>query len=84
MRGTSVIVVAVTSGTVRLDGQSIAIRKGEAWNAQSPVVREHPDMFSSDPQRALGGELGAASDVERPVEQATRAPGERSGARRGR
>lgn len=70
------IVVAIVNSMVASGGrQPTVIRKGEAWDADSPVVKAHPDLFSTDPSRARGTE-------RRPVEQSTRAPGEKSRARR--
>lgn len=77
------IVVAIATGTVKHEGESIAIRKGEAWDAGSPIVQAHAAMFSADPTRALGGEL-ARDDAPAVVEQSTRNPGQRSNARRAR
>lgn len=70
------IVVAVTNTVVRVDGVAVPLRKGDAWAASAAVVQQHPGMFSADPSAARGG--------PGPVEQATRAPGERSNARRAR
>lgn len=74
------IVVAVQNAVVSSGSRvPVVIRKGEAWDSDSPVVREHPDMFSPEASRARGG---ARPAEERPVERATRAPGERSTAKR--
>jgi len=73
------IVVAVVSATVMQDARTITIRQGEAWDATAPVVVRNPALFSSDPTRAR--HVGVVE--ERPVEQATRRPGEKSRARRG-
>lgn len=71
------IVVALTSSVVATGGRHpVAIRAGEAWDASSDVVRAHPDLFSTDPAKARGG------SVPRPVERSTKAPGERSTAKR--
>ena len=68
------IVVAVESATVNVGGIIRAVRKGDAWSAEADVVKAHPDLFTADPSQARGWT----------PEQATRAPGERSSARRGR
>lgn len=73
------IVMALTNATVVHDGVAVNIRKGEAWDAAAPVVAAHRDLFTTDPARARGAVRKAA---DRPVEQATRAPGEKSRARR--
>ena len=70
------IVVALTDSVVgNGTRQPVVVRKGEAWNADDPIVRANPTLFSSDPGRARG----VSPDV---VEQSTRAPGEKSNARR--
>lgn len=68
------IVVAVESAVVTVNGIARAVRKGDAWSAAADIVKARPDLFSADPVHARGYT----------VEQATRAPGERSAARRGR
>lgn len=73
------IVVALQNTVVHSGGIAVVIRRGEAWAASSAVVREHPDVFTSDPSRARGGVV-----ADRPVERETRAPGEKSNARRTR
>lgn len=75
----SEIVMALANVTVVHDGVAINIRKGEAWAAKAPVVTAHPDLFTADPGKARG----ATRTPDRPVEAATRAPGEKSRARRG-
>jgi hypothetical protein len=46
------------------------IHKGTAWHADSPIVKSHPDFFSSDPPEVFP--RGWVS----PVEELTAAPGE--------
>lgn len=48
------ISVAVASATVFIDSQRVHIIEGTAWASDSVVVDLHPDMFSDDPNRALG------------------------------
>lgn len=76
--------------TVRLvdeSGGPVVVGKGTHWPADDPVVLSHPDLFSSDPRWGLfytrepAGYRDEDSD-ESPVEQATRAPGERRPTRR--
>lgn len=62
-------------------GQHI-VRRGQHWPVEDAVVKEHPEMFSSDPRYGLSFSTPPASMSEPPVEQATAAPGERR-ARRG-
>ena len=66
--------VAVESAAVNVDGVMRAVRKGDAWSADADVVKARPDLFTADPSHARGWA----------PERATRAPGERSAARRGR
>ena len=57
--------------------QPIIIRKGEAWDADDPIVTANPSLFTADPGKAR-------TTVPREVvEQKTKAPGERSQVRRG-
>jgi hypothetical protein len=75
------IVIALRSATVATPGSRYptTVRAGEAWHSESDIVKAHPGLFSSDQSRAKGAP--AARD-DRPVESATRAPGEKSRARR--
>lgn len=71
----SSIVVAVNTANVSMGDQRVHIERGTAWAADDPVVKAHPTLFTSD----------AGPNVYRsqaPVEQATRAPGERRATRR--
>lgn len=71
------IVVAVTDSMVGNGSRHpVVIRRGEAWDADDPIVRANPSLFSDDPGRAR------VSVLREVVEQATRAPGEKSRARR--
>jgi hypothetical protein len=72
------IVVALTDSTVgNGTRRPIVIRRGEAWDADDPIVLANPSLFTADPGKAR------ASVVREVVEQSTRAPGERSRTRRG-
>ena len=75
------IVIALQSATVATPGSRYptTVRKGEAWAADAVIVKAHPGLFSADPSHAKGAAPVARGEV---VEQATRAPGERSRARR--
>lgn len=59
-------------------GNLITIRENEAYDSEHPIVKLRPELFSKDPTRIIGTESRAL-----PVEQATRAPGERRELRRG-
>ena len=59
---------------------TVQIAKGEAWDADDPVVRSHPDWFSETPPdvRSTGRASYTAKDADRPTtEAATAAPGEK-------
>lgn len=58
---------AVQSVVVHHDGIAIAVREGQPFPADDPLVAEHEWLFRTDAER----------DVELGVEQATAAPGER-------
>jgi len=63
---------------------TVAISRGEAWAADDPVVRSHPDWFSDSPPdvRTSTGEsytAGTAARANPVVEQATAVPGEKRG-----
>lgn len=58
------------------------VRKGTHWPADDPIVKAHPDLFSTDPRYGLSySEQPEGWDA--PVEQATKAPGEKRQTRRG-
>ena len=69
------IVVALDTANVSIDGERYHVTRGEAWDGSDPLVKAHPDLFGDDP--------GALRRTVAPVEQATRAPGERRLTRRG-
>ena len=47
------------------------LRKDDAWDADSDLVRERPELFIEEPKKLRGRPVGAPR-----VERATRAPGE--------
>lgn len=58
---------------------SVQIVEGEAWRADDPVVRQHPEKFAELPKvvrTTLPRHLRGEPKPEPVVEQATRAPGE--------
>ena len=59
------------------DGIPVRLIEGEPWDADDPFVRSHPGVFSDTPPAPRFPRRSQA------VEQATAAPGERRGARRG-
>lgn len=60
---------ATQAAVLHLDGLVVAVREGEPFPENDPVVKAHPWLFRSDADRDV--ELGNV------VEQATAAPGER-------
>ncbi len=63
------IVVALSTFSVALDGIPLTVREGEAWAADDPIVKRYPEAFTKD--------LRAVRRSAPVVEQATAAPGER-------
>ncbi len=65
---------------------TVMLTKGEAWDADDPVVTSHPDWFTDDPpevKRSANRSFTAESaNLAAPVEQATAAPGEKRAYRR--
>lgn len=62
------------------------VHKGSHWPADDPVVKAHPDLFSDDPRYGLSYSAqpeGWDAPEGHPVEQATKAPGEKRPTRRG-
>lgn len=68
------VVIATTSAVVTLNGERHAVTAGRAYLATDRVVRQYPDLFTTDER--------AAATTEPVVEQATAAPGEKRGTRR--
>jgi len=78
------VVYAVASQSV-LDpntGVRGAVQKGSHWPADDPVVKAHPDLFSTDARYGLAYSV-EPDGWDAPVEQATAAPGEKRATRRG-
>lgn len=55
------------------EGQKVVLERGEAWWSDDPFVKLRPDLFSDEPTKVRG---------QRPVEQATKNPGQKRAARR--
>lgn len=73
----SIVIALADSVVANGTRQPTVIRKGEAWDADDPIVTANPSLFSADAAHAR------VSVSRRPVvEQSTKAPGERSRARR--
>lgn len=70
-------------------GGLVTVPLGSHWDAEDPLVRSHPDLFSEDPQIGLASSVavdraprvfvGPGSEAE----EATANPGEKRQARRG-
>lgn len=80
------VVIATDTVNVTFGGQRMHIPRGTAWDAADPLVKQFPGLFSADDRHALRTQPRKEPDAggEPPVERATRAPGERSPARRPR
>jgi len=72
---------ATSTCVVPFQGLRVTITAGEAWDATDPLVRSHPALFTDKPAVVRG--TGPSGVIERPVEQATAAPGEKRGTKRG-
>jgi hypothetical protein len=72
---------ATATCVVPFQGLRVTLTAGEAWDASDPLVRSHPTLFADVPSVVRG--TGPSGVTERPVEQATAAPGEKRGTRRG-
>lgn len=75
------IVFARQAAHVYANGAPVAIKRDEAWDASDVVVRENKTLFGDAPSIVRSSTPRAATrpeeEQERPVERATRAPGER-------
>lgn len=69
-------------------GGIVVVPLGSHWDAEDPLVRKHPGLFSDDPAVGLASSVHVQHEprifVGPDVEQATAAPGERRNARRPR
>lgn len=70
------VTFATASCVTEYGGRAVHVNAGEAWAADDPFVKANPAMFGPPPRLRRTGPA--------PVEQATRAPGEKRGATRGR
>lgn len=71
---------ATTSLRLPGDKYPTTVREGSAWWADHPAVLANPELFADEPQIVLPRNW---TPKEAPVEQATAAPGEKRGSRRG-
>lgn len=58
-----------------VDGTLVNITAGEAWDADDPVVRTHPDLFADQPPFVRRFEGGLVQSYV--VEEASASPGQR-------
>ena len=66
---------ATCTTSVRHAGTIVRIQIGDAWHADDPFVRSHPQMFADMPHTVYGR-------PSRQVEAASAAPGEKRATRR--
>lgn len=80
------VVIATDTVNVTWQGRRLHIPRGTAWDASDPLVEAHPGLFSADDRfiNRTVERAEPAAESEASVERATRAPGERSQARRPR
>lgn len=77
------VVYAMVTAPVEVSpGLGGMVQKGSHWPADDPVVRAHPEYFSADARYGLNYSVEPAG-WDAPVEQATKAPGEKRQTRRG-
>ncbi len=77
------VVYATRTASVPANGGAGVVRKGSHWPADDPVVKAHPDLFSSDPRFGLNYTVQPEGWEDPPAETATAAPGEKRQTRRG-
>jgi hypothetical protein len=70
------IVFCNSAAVVGWRGDAYTVRYGEPWYADDPFVLGNPGLFTADPPEIR-------STVDRPVESATAAPGEKRTTSRG-
>jgi hypothetical protein len=67
----AVVYAKWSAGVTTGSGWSVDVVAGQSWDADDPIVKKYPDMFSDTPT------LVHTSDPTRPyVEQATAVPGQ--------
>ena len=79
---TTRFVFATGTGVTTVDGARVNFTAGEAWDADDPVVRARPELFSDEPQWVRRTSGGLVVTQRADVEQATAAPGEKRSTRR--
>jgi hypothetical protein len=75
-------VFASSTSTVTLpNGAQVLVRKGSHWPAEDPLVKQHPELFSTDPRFGMEYSVAPAG-YDAPIEQVTAGPGEKRNVRR--
>ena len=69
-------VFAKASTSVHFGGGIVRINESQVWPADDPFVRAHPELFTDTPH-LLSSTVDPRGEVRRPVEAATKAPGEK-------
>lgn len=67
------VVYATQSASVSYSEGKTFLKKNQAWDSESALVRERPELFSAEPTKVAGRPNRGGRPV---VERATRAPGE--------
>ena len=67
------LVYGLVEAVAFIDGRRVVVHRDQPWDANDPVVKARPDLFTPAP-----------SKVQSTVEQATQAPGEKRNTRRGK
>lgn len=70
---------AALTAALRWQGTTVRLTEGEAWDADDPLVVARPDLFRPEPSvvRSTAGKPVRRTRSARPIEQATKAPGEK-------
>lgn len=67
---------AAITGSVSWRGQTYRLTKDDVWTADDPLVKGRPDLFRATPE-VVRSSTATGTRADRPVERATRAPGEK-------
>ena len=68
------LVYGLVAAVTYVDGQRVSVVVDEPWDADDPVVKARPDLFTPAPSKVN----------KSTVEKATQAPGEKRNTRRGK
>lgn len=87
-----IVFVKGTATVMAGPSRFITLVQGDHWPASDPIVKAHPGLFTADatvglqvsaPLEVNEEENADAGQPQAPVEQATKAPGEKRTTRRG-